>query len=145
MTVFILLSGETIDAEKLMEVIGVPSEEGWPSTTSADAGVVCFADSKVSQQYQNKTYTTRPPTTSLLDENRRRLEENERLLEENERLLEENERMKTRLQCKICLSADVEILFLPCRHLACCEKCTDDFRDCPVCRREIMAVVKTYL
>lgn len=60
-------------------------------------------------------------------------------------LIEENKRLKETKTCKICLDSDVSVLFLPCRHLACCEDCAEAVRFCPVCRVQIVATVKTYL
>lgn len=59
-------------------------------------------------------------------------------------LLEENERLRMLKRCKICLVVDIQTLFLPCRHLVCCQKCGDAVSYCPVCRREILGTVKTY-
>jgi putative lipoic acid-binding regulatory protein len=59
-------------------------------------------------------------------------------------LLNENKRLKMKMACKVCLRADVQTLFLPCRHLPCCEKCTPSVTHCPVCKRFILATAKTY-
>ena len=60
-------------------------------------------------------------------------------------LLEENKRLKMKRSCKVCLRADVQTLFLPCRHIVCCEKCTLSVVHCPVCERFILATKETYL
>ena len=59
-------------------------------------------------------------------------------------LVKENERLKMMKTCKICLGTDVQTLFLPCRHLTCCEQCANSIRNCPMCRRLILGTVKTY-
>ncbi|ELU15701.1 hypothetical protein CAPTEDRAFT_117158, partial [Capitella teleta] len=46
--------------------------------------------------------------------------------------------------CKVCLNAEVECIFLPCRHLACCSTCADQLVKCPVCQSEIERSVKPY-
>lgn len=56
----------------------------------------------------------------------------------------ENEQLRMAKTCKVCLSAEVHILFLPCRHLACCEKCAPSLHVCPVCRNLVQGTVKTY-
>ncbi|XP_046570869.1 baculoviral IAP repeat-containing protein 2-like isoform X2 [Haliotis rubra] len=50
-----------------------------------------------------------------------------------------------RIICKICMEREVEVTFQPCGHLVCCEECTHQLRECPVCRRTIRSTVRTYL
>lgn len=57
----------------------------------------------------------------------------------------ENEQMKLAKRCKNCFAGEVNILLLPCRHLACCEKCEVSCKTCPMCNRRILGTVKTYL
>ena len=59
-------------------------------------------------------------------------------------LVQENQRLKMMKTCKVCLGTDVQTLFLPCRHLICCEQCSNSIRNCPICRRLILGTVKTY-
>ena len=47
--------------------------------------------------------------------------------------------------CKVCLDTDIECLFLPCRHVVCCERCSHMLSKCAVCRTDIGAVLKVYL
>uniref|UniRef100_A0A0M3IH71 RING-type domain-containing protein n=1 Tax=Ascaris lumbricoides TaxID=6252 RepID=A0A0M3IH71_ASCLU len=60
-------------------------------------------------------------------------------------------------KCLCCFDNDVEVLFLPCAHAMCCEKCKENWMsratnsadvkflnkrpkvECPVCRREVIA------
>ena len=44
--------------------------------------------------------------------------------------------------CKIWMDAEVCVLFLPCRHLVCCEKCENMVKKCRV---HIVATVSTFL
>lgn len=62
-------------------------------------------------------------------------------------LQRENERLQWAKKCKVCFSADVEILFLPCRHLVCCETCEPSVDDCPLstCGKHILGHVRVYL
>lgn len=57
----------------------------------------------------------------------------------------ENEKLKQATTCKVCLDADVDTVFLPCRHLVCCRACADNIVDCPVCRERVLGTVKTFL
>ena len=40
-------------------------------------------------------------------------------------------------ECKICMSSDVSVVFLPCGHAACCYECGESLSYCPICRRKI--------
>ncbi|XP_050306385.1 death-associated inhibitor of apoptosis 2 [Anthonomus grandis grandis] len=60
-------------------------------------------------------------------------------------LEEENRLLKEARQCKICMDAEVGIVFLPCGHLATCVNCAPNLEDCPVCRSAIKATVRTFL
>lgn len=61
-------------------------------------------------------------------------------------LKRENERLKWCMTCKVCYSANVEILLLPCKHLACCEQCEPTVDHCPLpaCGKHIFATVRVY-
>ena len=61
------------------------------------------------------------------------------------RLKQENETLRSNMTCKICLDAQVGQLFLPCRHLVCCEECSAAVRKCPLCRERIVGTITTFL
>lgn len=50
-------------------------------------------------------------------------------------------------QCKICFDSPVEVIFLPCNHVCCCQKCSEKLtvHECPICRTKIKAVQAIYL
>jgi len=48
-------------------------------------------------------------------------------------------------RCKVCYSKDIEILFLPCRHVNCCAGCATAVTKCPTCRASIEGSVRIYL
>ncbi|KAJ8027420.1 E3 ubiquitin-protein ligase XIAP [Holothuria leucospilota] len=50
---------------------------------------------------------------------------------------EELEKLREKNLCKICLDNDVEILFLPCKHLVTCSDCAERIDNCPICRELI--------
>ncbi|XP_060525417.1 baculoviral IAP repeat-containing protein 7-B [Cylas formicarius] len=60
-------------------------------------------------------------------------------------LEEENRILREARLCKICMDAEVGIVFLPCGHLATCVNCAPNLEDCPVCRCAIKATVRTFL
>lgn len=53
-------------------------------------------------------------------------------------------------RCKICLDAEIGIVFLPCGHLVCCPNCAQEIRTkknsvCPICRQHITDMIRSYL
>lgn len=62
-----------------------------------------------------------------------------------EQLKKGAENFKTRLTCKVCLDSTVSILFLPCRHLICCDDCAFTVKTCPMCRAYIAATIKAFV
>ena len=60
--------------------------------------------------------------------------------------LQEEKRMPMdKIMCKVCMDAELNMLFLPCRHLVCCEACGSMLSNCPVCRTPILGTVNTFL
>lgn len=49
-----------------------------------------------------------------------------------------------RIFCKICLDKEVGVLFLPCGHVVACTQCAPGFTECPICRKMIKSIVRTY-
>jgi hypothetical protein len=65
--------------------------------------------------------------------------------ETGERLKEENKKLKAEKLCRICLSSETQILFLPCQHLVACKACADaDLKTCPACSADIVTAVAVY-
>lgn len=58
---------------------------------------------------------------------------------------EEEEEREKHLLCKICMSNDLSILFLPCKHLVCCKNCSITFSNCCICRKDITGFLKVFL
>jgi E3 ubiquitin-protein ligase MUL1 len=46
--------------------------------------------------------------------------------------------------CVICLEQDYNAVFVPCGHMCCCMSCSSQLTNCPLCRRHIDQVVRTY-
>ncbi|KAL4038733.1 hypothetical protein IC575_002357 [Cucumis melo] len=46
--------------------------------------------------------------------------------------------------CVICLERDYNAVFVPCGHMCCCVACCSHLTNCPLCRRRIELVVKTF-
>ena len=53
--------------------------------------------------------------------------------------------MKRVMMCKVCLDKDVEVVFLPCRHLVVCKWCAPNMWNCPVCRSKINETIKVFM
>ena len=60
-------------------------------------------------------------------------------------LQKQNETLKSNITCKVCMDNKVGMLFLPCRHLICCEPCSDSVIQCPLCRQRIVGTIKAFL
>lgn len=60
-------------------------------------------------------------------------------------LQRENARLREQRRCKVCMDADVGVVFLPCGHLVVCVNCAPSLKNCVVCRTEINGNVRTFL
>ena len=52
--------------------------------------------------------------------------------------------VEVKLACRLCKTEEVATLFLPCRHVVCCARCTDHINVCPCCEHQIVGSVKIY-
>ncbi|KAL8575284.1 hypothetical protein ACOMHN_001829 [Nucella lapillus] len=50
-----------------------------------------------------------------------------------------------RVLCKVCMDREVSVTFLLCGHLVCCAQCAQLVKQCPVCRKDVRASIRTYL
>ena len=57
---------------------------------------------------------------------------------------EENEVKTITNSCKICYDDEIEIIFIPCRHMICCKYCIFKLEDnvCPICNEKISYIIK---
>ncbi|KAI3979919.1 hypothetical protein MKX01_042573 [Papaver californicum] len=62
---------------------------------------------------------------------------------ENETDTSKRERLMPDL-CVICLEQEYNAVFVPCGHMCCCTTCSSHLTSCPLCRRRIEQVVKTF-
>lgn len=63
---------------------------------------------------------------------------------ENDETIEENTE-HIRHPCVVCFNDEISHLFLPCRHVVCCQRCTELLTTCAVCRAHIDGVLKVFL
>lgn len=53
--------------------------------------------------------------------------------------------LKADLTCVLCRKKPREVTFLPCGHFALCAACSESLNTCPVCNKQALAEVKTFL
>ena len=59
-------------------------------------------------------------------------------------LQKENKALRDMTTCKICMDNEINIVFLPCGHMAACSECSPAMRLCPVCRAKVKGAVRAY-
>jgi len=74
-------------------------------------------------------------------ETQQKLEETSQTPEEMKRKIEE---LQDERKCKICLDSQANVVFFPCGHLCCCMNCATSLNKCPICRRVIDKLIRTY-
>ncbi|KAK7484246.1 hypothetical protein BaRGS_00024495 [Batillaria attramentaria] len=84
-----------------------------------------------------KAMDKREGTQSGARERTRRLRQKVRVL------TIENRRLKERQTCRHCRERPVSLTLLPCGHFCFCQECGATFHACPVCRKTILADVRT--
>ena len=62
--------------------------------------------------------------------------------EENTEKKKNEEEVLEYRKCKICMDADMDIVFLPCGHMYSCASCTIKLGECSICRNAIQNIVK---
>merc|ERR1719334_1425455 len=65
--------------------------------------------------------------------------------EDFEFLEKEIRELRHQASCKICMENEVGVVFLPCSHLIACPTCATSFENCPLCRRPIQQLLRTFL
>ena len=48
------------------------------------------------------------------------------------------------VRCKICFNENASVLVLPCNHISTCISCTSCINCCPICRQDIISLMKVY-
>jgi len=46
--------------------------------------------------------------------------------------------------CNICMDNPIDCVILECGHMCACSKCAKSLKECPICRRKVARVVRTY-
>ncbi|KAL7300585.1 hypothetical protein TKK_0006578 [Trichogramma kaykai] len=97
-----------------------------------------------SEQFQTPSPDRRKETLQTV-EVETQVEEVDTKTEKIACLEEENRKLREARLCKICMDREVAVVFLPCGHLSTCEFCAPSLTQCPMCRQEIRATVRTFL
>nr|XP_045612278.1 death-associated inhibitor of apoptosis 1-like [Procambarus clarkii]XP_045612279.1 death-associated inhibitor of apoptosis 1-like [Procambarus clarkii]XP_045612280.1 death-associated inhibitor of apoptosis 1-like [Procambarus clarkii]XP_045612281.1 death-associated inhibitor of apoptosis 1-like [Procambarus clarkii]XP_045612282.1 death-associated inhibitor of apoptosis 1-like [Procambarus clarkii]XP_045612283.1 death-associated inhibitor of apoptosis 1-like [Procambarus clarkii]XP_04561228 len=76
------------------------------------------------------------PSTSGLEKN---------APQSSQELAEELERIRDIRMCKVCMDAEMDVVFLPCQHMVTCSSCALALAQCPICRVDIKYTIKPIL
>ena len=71
--------------------------------------------------------------------------ERRRQLERLRALRAENRRLKALKTCRQCRQRPVALTLLPCGHFCFCQECGSSFNACPICKKTILADVRTFV
>ncbi|XP_042203698.1 death-associated inhibitor of apoptosis 2-like isoform X2 [Homarus americanus] len=63
----------------------------------------------------------------------------------SQELAEELERIRDIRMCKVCMDAEMDVVFLPCQHMVTCSSCALALAQCPICREDIKYSIKPIL
>ena len=122
-----------LDMQEVDERINILTEEslksarsGPPSLETNSKNEETSQDIEKQQQQQQQQQQVSPV----------KINKNKSLLTGKEAALE-SERIKENRNCKICMDAETEVVFLPCSHMASCSSCAVTMAQCPICRADI--------
>ena len=97
---------------------------------------------------QEKRATAKENFKSLKEKIVTKMKMNKKEIIENKKIIAELEEkfaaLKEKFECKICLTADVDLQFLPCHHLA-CTPCSQRISRCHICRENIEEKLRFFL
>lgn len=60
-------------------------------------------------------------------------------------LAAELEKIRDSHMCKVCMDAEIDMVFLPCTHMVTCSSCALALSQCPICRNDIKYAIKPIL
>ncbi|XP_056360765.1 E3 ubiquitin-protein ligase LRSAM1 isoform X2 [Oenanthe melanoleuca] len=49
-----------------------------------------------------------------------------------------------RSECVVCMEQEPQMIFLPCGHVCCCQRCCERLHSCPLCRQDIAQRVRIF-
>ena len=84
-----------------------------------------------------------------IDEEKKDIKDSQKLEKKEEKNEKKNEKKNEdddeNMKCVICLEKNKCFLFLPCKHVPCCEECSELVTDCPICRNKIESKLKIFI
>ena len=126
-----------------------------PVTTTITGGAATSSDDVPGSQHsdpERTTSTTLQTTTTPSHVVERgqtpaddKVRERRRQLERLRALRAENRRLKARNVCRQCHQRPVALTLLPCGHFLFCQECGSSFNACPVCKKTVLADVRTFV
>uniref|UniRef100_A0A0P4WDH8 RING-type domain-containing protein n=1 Tax=Scylla olivacea TaxID=85551 RepID=A0A0P4WDH8_SCYOL len=63
----------------------------------------------------------------------------------SQELAAELEKIRDSHMCKVCMDAEIDMVFLPCAHMVTCSSCALALSQCPICRNDIKYAIKPIL
>ena len=61
------------------------------------------------------------------------------------KIQDDNNQLSESKKCIICCDNDRNTVFMNCRHLSCCDQCTVNLSECPICKAEIVMQIKIFI
>jgi len=80
-----------------------------------------------------------------IETKKEKLSEKKSEIKKNEDDDEDNENNNDEMKCVICLENNKCYIFMPCKHVCCCEGCAQNLKQCPICRNNIESSFKIFL
>ncbi|KAK7484270.1 hypothetical protein BaRGS_00024519 [Batillaria attramentaria] len=117
-----------------------------PTTTITSANKENCSSSVQEQDTTPFAISTQPEgaTVAAADQGQGQGQERNLDLKDRVRVLrEENRKLKQRHTCRHCGERPVSLTLLPCGHFCYCQECGSTFHACPICRKTILADVRT--
>ena len=59
-------------------------------------------------------------------------------------LTNEKKEYDSALNCAICFTNEKNVVFIPCKHNVACSDCSKNLKNCPICRKKIIEIIKIY-
>ena len=69
---------------------------------------------------------------------------NNKLKNKIKELDEEIKKYEEKFMCNICYEYPKNVLFMPCKHFACCDDCSDNVYVCCICRENVKERIRIY-
>uniref|UniRef100_A0A8C5X725 Leucine rich repeat and sterile alpha motif containing 1 n=1 Tax=Malurus cyaneus samueli TaxID=2593467 RepID=A0A8C5X725_9PASS len=51
---------------------------------------------------------------------------------------------QSKWECVVCMEQETQMIFLPCGHVCCCQRCCERLHSCPLCRQDIAQRIRIF-